>query len=526
MDWRNCAFEIERLLKFALKKELIEEPDVIPSRNALLDLFKIPVPYEGPVPDEVPDTPYEILKNLLDYALKIGLIPEDTQTYRDLMDSRIMGLLMPRQSEVIKKFYAIASKEGIQKATDYFYRLSCDSNYIRMDRISKNIYWQVPTEYGILEITVNLSKPEKDPREIELARKLKPSGYPKCALCLENVGFSGNLNHPARQNHRVIPVKVAGEQWYFQYSPYVYYNEHCILFYEKHVPMKISEKTFERLFDFLEQFPHYFIGSNADLPIVGGSILAHEHFQGGRHVFPLDRAPVESFYKHPRFPDARAGIVKWPMSVIRLSGRDRSRLVDICSYILYRWKEYDDANADILSRSLKNGETVFHNTITPIARINRRGELEIDLVLRNNRTTEEHPYGIFHPHEDLHHIKKENIGLIEVMGLAILPGRLKYELEEIEKILRGERAFSGDRCGPEDPLYKHKEWIEELVAKYGNKCSEKEAKSIIKQEVGNKFLKVLMDAGVFKRDEKGRSAFDKFMSEIGFEKSGGEGPDD
>jgi len=517
MDSREVALHIERLIKFALKKGLIEELDVIPSRNALMDLFKIEKPYEGEASEEELDSPSPILNKLLDYAVEIGLI-EDTVTYRDLMDARIMGLLMPRESEVVKKFNTIASEKGIEKATEYFYKLSQASNYIRMDRTSQNLYWRTPTEYGSLEITINLSKPEKDPKEIEAAKKIPQPGYPKCLLCIENVGFAGNLNHPARQNLRIIPVKVAGEQWYFQYSPYVYYNEHCILLHESHIPMKISEKTFVRLFDFIEQFPHYFMGSNADLPIVGGSILSHEHFQGGRHVFPMEEAPIEEYFIHPQYPNIKAGIVKWPMSAIRLSSKDRDKLIELSSHILNTWKDYSDESCNILAYTRKNGEVIPHNTITPIARINKEGEFEIDLVLRNNRTTDEYPYGIFHPHVELHHIKKENIGLIEVMGLAVLPGRLKFELEEIIKFLIGEEKFSPYLYGESSPLYKHIQWIEELLLKYGTNCTREEAENYIKQEVGNKFLKVLLDAGVFKRDEKGKKGFERFMKTVGFEK--------
>ncbi|MGB9781253.1 UDP-glucose--hexose-1-phosphate uridylyltransferase [Caldanaerobacter sp.] len=517
MTQKDAAFHIERLLNFALKKGLIEELDVIPSRNALMDLFKIEKPYEGEVPEEELDTPSPILNKLLDYAAEVGLI-ENTVTYRDLMDARIMGLLMPRESEVVRKFNEIASKDGIEKATEYFYELSKASNYIRMDRTSQNLYWRTPTEYGALEITINLSKPEKDPKEIEKAKKIPQSGYPKCLLCIENVGFAGNLNHPARQNLRIIPVKVAGEQWYFQYSPYVYYNEHCILIHEEHIPMKISEKTFVRLFDFIEQFPHYFMGSNADLPIVGGSILVHEHFQGGRHTFPMEEAPIEEYFIHPKYKEVKAGILKWPMSVIRISSKDREKLTKLSSHILNVWKGYSDESVDVLAYSEKDGKIVPHNTITPIARFNKEGEYEIDLVLRNNRTTDKYPCGIFHPHEELHHIKKENIGLIEVMGLAVLPGRLKFELEGIRKILTGKEKLNKDMYNENHPLYKHLHWIEELIVKYGTHCTEEEAENYIKQEVGNKFLKVLLDAGVFKRDEKGKKAFEKFMETAGFKK--------
>jgi len=518
MDANIASLKIEELLIYALKHGMIEGTDYIQCRNSLMDLFEIQEPYNGIVDDVDLDDPHDILNSLLDYAYEKGFFKENTITNRDLFDTRIMGLLMPRQSEVIKKFDDIKRVSGIEKATDYFYSLSKDSYYIRMDRIAKNKYWRTDTEYGSLEITINLSKPEKDPKDIAAAKALKETNYPKCLLCLENVGFSGNLNHPARQNHRVIPVKVAGEQWYFQYSPYVYYNEHCILFYEKHVPMQISEKTFIRLLDFIDQFPHYFIGSNADLPIVGGSILSHEHFQGGRHVFPMEEAKVEEHYRNEMFKDLDAGILKWPLSVIRLSSKNKEELIDASSMILREWRNYSDPSVDIIAYSTVGGEKVPHNTITPIARKNGDGAYEMDLVLRNNRTTDEYPYGIFHPHEELHHVKKENIGLIEVMGLAVLPGRLKKELDEIEMILSGNRKYDKKEISADDPLFKHVPWIDGLVNKYGVNIKREEAEVVLKDEVGEIFLKVLLDAGVFKRDEKGKEAFDKFLDSIHFKK--------
>lgn len=518
MDVTTASLKIEELLLYALKHGIIESVDYIQCRNSLLDLFKIQEPYSGTISDVDLDDPHEILNPLLDYAYEKGFFKENTITNRDLFDTRIMGLLMPRQSEVIRKFNDIKRSSGIEKATDFFYSLSKDSYYIRMDRIEKNKYWRTDTEYGSMEITINLSKPEKDPKDIAAAKALKQTDYPKCLLCLENVGFSGNLNHPARQNHRVIPVTVAGEQWYFQYSPYVYYNEHCILFYEKHVPMQISEKTFIRLLDFIDQFPHYFIGSNADLPIVGGSILSHEHFQGGRHVFPMEEAPIVKRYRNESYKDVEAGILKWPLSVIRLSSKNRDRLIEASSMIFKAWKDYSDPSVNILAYSIKDGKKMFHNTITPIARKNTDGKYEMDLVLRNNRTTDEYPYGIFHPHEELHHIKKENIGLIEVMGLAVLPGRLKSELDEIERILSGDIKFDKKKIADDDPLFKHIPWIDELISKYGINLKRDEAEKILKEEVGNIFLKVLLDAGVFKRDEEGMAAFDRFLNSIHFKK--------
>ncbi|TDT56458.1 UDP-glucose--hexose-1-phosphate uridylyltransferase [Fonticella tunisiensis] len=509
--------DIERLLHFGIRNNLIEEMDKIPVRNSLMDLFKIREPYSGDIDEEEAKDVNEILSNLLDYAYEAGIIPENTTTYRDLLDAKIMGLLMPRQSEVAKNFWYTAEREGIKKATDDFYKLSIASNYIRVDRTSKNIRWNTITEFGELEITINLSKPEKDPGEIAAAKLVPQSNYPKCLLCLENVGYAGRINHPARQNHRVIPVNIAGEQWYFQYSPYVYYNEHCILFYEKHVPMKISEKTFVRLFDFIEKFPHYFIGSNADLPIVGGSILSHEHFQGGRHVFSMERAPIQRFYKHRNYEEITVGIVKWPLSVIRLSGNNKEKLIEISTDILNKWRSYSDVSVDILAYTDKDGEKILHNTITPIVRKNKKGEFEIDLVLRNNRTTDEYPEGIFHPHRELHHIKKENIGLIEVMGLAVLPARLKTELKEIKNILEGKVYFSREMYNKGNALYKHIPFIEYLIGKYGTKLDENRAENVLKEEVGRKFLEVLLTCGVFKTDDRGIKAFNRFMNALGFE---------
>ncbi|ERI94395.1 UTP--hexose-1-phosphate uridylyltransferase [Clostridiales bacterium oral taxon 876 str. F0540] len=515
----NAAYEIERLLNFALKHDMLEKLDIITSRNALLDLFKLEEPYAGEVQEEELENAIDILDRLLDYSYEIGLIEANTITYRDLLDAKIMGLLMPRQSEVVKNFDKTMRESGIEKATDDFYALSQASNYIRMDRIQKNLYWLAETSYGALEITVNLSKPEKDPKEIA-ASKLKPqANYPKCLLCIENVGYAGHINHPARQNHRVIPVTLDSEQWYLQYSPYVYYNEHCILFNEKHVPMKIFDKTFVRLFDFVNKFPHYFIGSNADLPIVGGSILSHDHFQGGRHVFPMETAPVEINFTNDSFKEVRAGIVKWPMSVIRLSSKSREALISMSIEILNKWREYSDESVSILAYSEVNGQKVPHNTITPIARKNSNGEFEIDLVLRNNRTNKEHPDGIFHPHKELHHIKKENIGLIEVMGLAVLPGRLNSELKEIEAVLQGDKErLKAAEENSGDSINKHTAWIRELIEKYGTNYNEQNAAEIVKEEVGHKFLQVLMDAGVYKRNEEGQEAFIRFMEKIGFKK--------
>ncbi|PRR79335.1 Galactose-1-phosphate uridylyltransferase [Clostridium liquoris] len=509
--------EIERLLQFAVKNGLIDELDIILCRNGLMDLLKVREPYKEKIEEEVADEPAEILNNILDYAVEQGIIEYDTTTYRDLFDAKIMGILMPRESEVVKKFREIYMKKGAREATEYFYNLSKCSNYIRMDRIKKNLYWQCSTEYGELEITINLSKPEKDPKDIALAKSVPTVNYPKCLLCLENVGFAGNTNHPARQNHRVIPMKLGEEQWFLQYSPYVYYNEHCILFKEEHVPMSINEKTFERLFNFVKQIPHYFMGSNADLPIVGGSILTHEHFQGGNHAFPMEKSKINIALKNNNYPNVKAGIVNWPMSVIRLTSEDIKSLIGLSNEILSLWRNYSDEEVDILAYSYKNGERISHNTITPIVRKTKDEEFQIDLVLRNNRTSDKYPDGIFHPHKELHHIKKENIGLIEVMGLAVLPGRLYKELKEIEDILSGKIHYNNDLIKHNNELLKHKDWIEELIEKYGSNCSELEAKRYIQQEVGEKFSQVLKDAGVYKSDKAGRKAFIKFMNKLDFE---------
>ena len=511
MNSIDAAKEIEKLLKYGIFHGLIYRDDMIPVRNGLLDLLKIKEPYDGGFEYDVPEYPAEILNKLTDYAAENKIIPDDTVTWRDLFDTRIMGCMTPRQSEIIDKFNDIKGQRGIKAATDGFYDFSIHSNYIRMDRIQKNIYYRSGTEYGDLEITINLSKPEKDPRDIAAARKMSQTSYPKCLLCLENVGYAGNIGHPARQNHRVIPVTLNGEQWYFQYSPYVYYNEHCIVFYEKHVPMKISGKTFKRLLDFVEIFPHYFIGSNADLPIVGGSILNHEHFQGGRHVFPMEVAETEIKLKNPSYPSINAGIVKWPMSTLRLSG-NKDDIINISSRILEKWREYSDESVGILAYT----DGIPHNTITPIARKNKSGKFEMDLVFRNNRTSPEYPLGIFHPHNELHHIKKENIGLIEVMGLAVLPGRLNTELKDIENILTGKTKYVHGMYDENDALYKHVPWIEDMIRERGTLLKPSDAKEYIKKQVAGIFSRVLADAGVFKRDNTGREAFLKFLQKVGF----------
>ena len=515
----EAALLIERLVRFALQRGMIEPLDVFAARNALLDLFGFTEPHEGEVPEERLDSPAALLEPLLDYGARIGLIPDNTTTNRDLLDARIMGLLMPRPSETAAQFERTAQAEGVKRATDDFYRLNVDSNYIRMDRIRKNVYWVQPTEYGKLEITINLSKPEKDPKEIALLKTMAPSNYPKCLLCVDNIGYAGRADHPARQNLRVIPLTLQGERWYFQYSPYVYYNEHSIVFHGRHVPMRISHDTFARLLDFVDGFPHYFIGSNADLPIVGGSILNHDHFQAGHHTFPMETAPVEVEFIDPSAAGVRFGIVSWPMSVIRVNGNDKAAVQQAACRILDAWRAYSDPSAEVHAFSDKDGERVPHNTVTPIARLRDNGEYELDLVLRNNRTSEEHPDGIFHPHRNLHHIKKENIGLIEVMGLAVLPGRLKTELEQIAKLLTGEARYDKAALA-EGPLGIHAEWIDRLIAAHGTGLDAAKAADVLNDEVGCIFLDVLMDAGVYKRTADGRRAFERFLLSLGLTAKG------
>ncbi|NBD23576.1 UDP-glucose--hexose-1-phosphate uridylyltransferase [Paenibacillus glycinis] len=508
---------IERLVQFAAQRGMIEPPlDAYASRNALIDLFGLTEAYAGEVPEERLESPVSLLEPLLDYGASIGLIPDDTMTFRDLLDARIMGLLMPRPSETAARFRRTAEADGIVKATDDFYRLSIDSNYIRMDRILKNQYWEQPTAYGKLEITINLSKPEKDPREIALLKTMAPSNYPKCLLCADNVGYAGRADHPARQNLRVVPLELQGEAWYFQYSPYVYYNEHSIVFHGKHVPMRITHDTFARLLDFVDAFPHYFIGSNADLPIVGGSILNHDHFQAGRHVFPMETAAVERAFVRPSGDGLTYGIVAWPMSVVRVNGNDKAAVLKAAGEILDAWRVYSDPEADIYAFTEKDGAQVPHNTITPIARLRDDGRYELDLVLRNNRASEEHPDGIFHPHQHLHHIKKENIGLIEVMGLAVLPGRLKTELGQIAELLTGETAFDAVAL-QSGPLGKHAAWIDAMIGEHGAKLSPDQAEALLRDEVGRKFLDVLKDAGIYKRTEAGQEAFARFLLSLGLE---------
>lgn len=504
------SLTVEKLLDYAENKDLISNYDRIVARNKIRDLLNITeVPPENYKKSQIENLEV-LLKKILDYAVEKKLI-NDTVTERDLFDVRVMGKLMPRQSEVNKVFWKTADQKSIKKATDQYYELTKASNYIRKARIAKNLNWISKTDYGKIEITINLSKPEKDPAEIEKAKNMPKTKYPKCYLCLENIGFAGHLNHPARQNHRVIELKLNDEIWFFQYSPYVYYNEHSIVFNKEHRPMQINKESFKALFDFIDIFPHYFIGSNADLPLVGGSILNHDHFQGGRHRFPMEAAEEEEYYEHLDFKEVNISRVHWPMSVIRLKSKNRKSIIKLAVLILKKWRKYSNSSADIEAFSMKDDKMVRHNTITPIVRRNNEC-YEIDLVLRNNRKNEEYPTGIFHPHKNLHHIKKENIGLIEVMGRAILPGRLKRELKLIENILSGKKSVR--KVLLVEKMNKHQKWILDLVEDYGSNLHPDQAEKIIQQEVGQKFLKVLSDASVFKNNSAGKNNFNKFMAEL------------
>ncbi len=500
---------IRALVRYGLDTGLVEREDEIFTTNKLLELFGLDEMEEadGQEVSEAAESVNgegleKILGEMMDYAHETGILPEDDITHRDLFDTKIMSMLMPRPSEVIRKFHELYEKSP-REATDFFYKLSQDSDYIRRYRIVKDQKWIAPTKYGDLDVTINLSKPEKDPKAIAAAKLAKQSGYPKCLLCMENVGYAGRVNHPARQNHRIIPVTIQDSRWGFQYSPYVYYNEHCIVFNGEHVPMKIEHGTFCKLFDFVKQFPHYFVGSNADLSIVGGSILSHDHFQGGHYEFAMAKAPVEKAFTIKGYEDVEAGIVNWPMSVIRLSSEDTERIIALADHILETWREYTDEEAFIYAYT--DGEP--HNTITPIAR--KRGDkFELDLVLRNNITTEEHPLGVYHPHAKLHHIKKENIGLIEVMGLAVLPARLKGEMEQLS-----EAILAGKDIRSDEVLEKHADWVEEFLPKY-EKIDAENVHDILKKEIGLVFMQVLEDAGVYKRTKEGQDAFMRFVERL------------
>ena len=504
---------ILELVKYGLSTGLVDPEDKVYTINRLLELFQV---------DEIEDAVFEKVENLpawtqeeaegklegilaemMDYAYENGLMAENSIVYKDLFDTKIMGCLVPEPSSVRKTFRDLYEHTSPLAATDYFYKLSCDSNYIRRQRIKKDRKWTTDTEFGTLDITINLSKPEKDPKAIAAAKNAKQSAYPKCQLCKENEGYAGRVNHPARQNHRIIPLTINNSDWFFQYSPYVYYNEHCIVFNSQHIPMKIEKNTFIKLFDFVKLFPHYFLGSNADLPIVGGSILSHDHFQGGHYTFAMAKAPIEKHVTIPGYEDVEAGIVKWPLSVLRIRHKDEKRLVELATHVLEVWRDYTDESAFIFAET--DGEP--HNTITPIAR--RSGDMfELDLTLRNNITTEEHPLGVYHPHAEYHHIKKENIGLIEVMGLAVLPARLKEELELLaEYILEGKDISSNEK------IEKHAAWVAEFLPKYDN-LDKDNIQDVLRKEVGNVFVHVLEDAGVYKCTADGRAAFMRFIDTL------------
>lgn len=506
---------VSKLVAYGVKTGLIEREDIIYTVNSLLielglDATAIEAADVEALVEKVPSDEKElssylesVLKELCDFAAEKGLIESDSVVYRDLFDTKLMGVMTERPSAVIKKFKEEYAKSP-EAATEYYYNFSKNTDYIRRYRIAKDMKWIAPTEYGDLDITINLSKPEKDPKAIAAARNAKQSGYPKCQLCWENEGYSGRVDHPARENHRIIPVTIQDSKWGFQYSPYVYYNEHCIVFNSKHIPMKIEHGTFCKLFDFVKQFPHYFVGSNADLPIVGGSILSHDHFQGGHYTFAMAKAPVERSFTVKGFEDVKSGIVKWPMSVIRLSAPDYERVIALADVILEKWRGYTDEAAFIFAET----DGTPHNTITPIAR--KRGEdYELDLVLRNNITTDEHPLGVYHPHAQLHHIKKENIGLIEVMGLAVLPARLKEEMAKLE-----EAILSGADLRADEVLEKHADWVDEFKTKYDS-INKENIHEIIQKEIGIVFMHVLEDAGVYKRTKEGQEAFDRFVKTLG-----------
>ncbi len=497
MNYNICDL-IQSLVEYGIREELIDPIDAVFCRNRLMQLLHV----EDFTPSEKPlgALPLEtLLGALCDYAIANGVIPDRGIVGRDLFDTDLMGVLTPRPSEVVREFNRLYA-ESPEAATDYFYHISCASDYIRTYRVRRDLKWKYTGKYGELDITVNLSKPEKDPKAIAAAKLQKQTGYPKCAICRENEGFAGSMNQAARQSHRLIPIQMAGQDWFLQYSPYVYYNEHCIALSSMHTPMKIDRAAFVKLMDFVTLFPHYFLGSNADLPIVGGSILTHDHMQGGHYTFAMERAEIEEAISFDGFPMVKAGIVKWPMSVIRLTSSDKEALIDLADKILLAWRSYSDPAAGILAET--DGEP--HNTITPIAR--RRGEAyELDLVLRNNLTTKEHPLGVFHPHADKHNIKKENIGLIEVMGLAVLPSRLKAEIE-----LLGEFLVKGLDVSTCESIAKHADWVDSFASKYT--FTSENVHNILQEEIGKVFEGVLEDAGVYKSTSEGREAFLRFLS--------------
>lgn len=490
---------IQKLITYGLNSGLIPPEEKIYTTNLLLDILHLD-DYEEPETSST-DSLEDILAEILDYAVQKGLC-DDNIISRDLFDTKIMNCLMPRPAQVIHTFFD-KYQSSPKEATEYYYKLSQDSDYIRRYRVCKDQKWTTPTIYGDIDITINLSKPEKDPKAIAAAKLAKQSSYPKCLLCMENEGYAGRTNHPARCNHRIIPLTINDSAWGFQYSPYVYYNEHCIVFNGTHTPMKIDRSTFVKLFDFVKLFPHYFLGSNADLPIVGGSILSHDHFQGGHYTFAMAKAPLEREFSVTGYEDVESGVVKWPLSVIRLRGSNEKRLIDLADHILKNWRNYSDETALIFAST--DGEP--HNTITPIARF-RDGKYELDLALRNNLTTPEHPLGLYHPHEELHHIKKENIGLIEVMGLAVLPARLKEEMALLRDYILNHRDIRSN-----EKIEKHADWADEFLKKYHD-ISPDNIDHILRTEIGLAFVQVLEDAGVFKRNADGQKAFDRFLQQL------------
>ena len=506
------ALDVERLLRFGRKHKLIKELDAIVARNTLLDLLGLAQPSEENVPKEDFDTPAALLDEMVELAAAKGLFDGSVPQYRINFETRMMGALMPRESEVCRKFRKLYAKGGPKAATDWFYDLCVVSNYIRTAQIAKNIQWNTATPYGELEITINLTKPEKDPKVIAMERLQPAASYPKCMLCKENIGYAGRINFPARQTHRIVPMNLAGETFYLQYSPYAYFHEHCIMLNDSHKPMEMDRHTLAEIFDFVAQFPHYTCGSNADLPIVGGSILSHSHFQGGRYVFPMQKADIAVPMTDIRYPGVRAGILNWPVSAVRLVGRSSQQMQIVANNILSAWRAYSDESVGILAET----DGTPHNTVTPILHYDETDGFILDLALRNNRTSEEFPDGIFHPHKEYHNIKKENIGLIEVMGLAILPARLKDQGAQIAEILAGQRPNTSRIEG--DVLAVHADWIDALIAKYGTGMKPEAANKAVKAEIGTVFSHVLENAGVFKQDAQGQAAFVRFMQSVGFKK--------
>lgn len=519
---RKTALLIEKLLCYGLEKDLVKERDLFLVRNQLMHLLRVEKPHPDQVPEahfEMPESPRELLEPLIDEAFYRGVISDNNQEQRDILGARVMGILTPPPHRVSERFEKIEREQGIEAALDDFHRLCKNSYYIQDNRIFRNKKWTYESSAGVLEITINVTKPEKSPRQIAREKQDSSSSYPACKLCPSNEGYPGRIGHPCRGNLRMIPMDITDERWYFYFSPYVYYDQHCILARREHIPQEITRKTFRRLFEFLDRVPHYFIGSNADLPIVGGSILSHDHFQGGRYRFAMEKAPAEYNLKCSHFPGIKAAVIDWPATCLRLQCEDSEQLIKLSAHLLALWREYSNRYLDIISFTRRDdGTREIHNSITPIARINQKGKYEIDLVFRNNRTDPSHPDGIFHPHSYLHHIKKENIGLIEIMGLFILPGRLENELAQIKKILTGEKKLDFEKIKQDNnPLKKHARWIEELAKTHGTNLPPQQADRVIKESVGKKCLQILQHCGVFKQTTRGREAFNNFLELAGLE---------